>query len=174
VVTEVETSSPMGGLEENEEGRLKKRRARESSGQKQVIRNVGTARGVGRVQRCSRRGRTQLKTNRELGVQTAWKKRSSSFLAPSCFFLLGPPPWQSLPVPASPPNQGPGILRYAGTRTGAAWGDGAPLKPPTPPMPTKSRFFPPSLRNARHDHTLEWPTPFHHVACAFPPRKSHH
>jgi hypothetical protein len=29
VVTEVETSSPMGGLEENEEGRLKKRRARE-------------------------------------------------------------------------------------------------------------------------------------------------
>ena len=62
VVTEVETSSPMGGLEENEEGRLKKRRARESSGQKQVIRNVGNARG-GRVQRCSRRGRTQQKTN---------------------------------------------------------------------------------------------------------------
>jgi hypothetical protein len=131
----------------------------------------GAAAGVAPNRKRTAEGRRDgLAGCEKLGVQTAWKKRSSSFLAPTCFFLLGPPPWQSLPVPASPPNQGPGILRYAGTRTGAAWGDGAPLKPPTPPMPTNPVFshrpFEMRATITRWSGRLRFTmlrVPFHHV-----------
>jgi hypothetical protein len=103
VVTEVETSSPMGGLEENEEGRLKKRRARESSGQKQVIRNVGNARG-GRVQRCSRRGRTQLKTGRPDCVE----KAELLFLGADVFLSAGAAALAVAAGSCIPAQSGPG------------------------------------------------------------------